>query len=133
MLVLHKLLILNFDNLKCYDGWYSVGSIPWKTVWLSCMKGLSTGHENDVNWKILHRVLSMCVYLSLWGIPNINIYCRKCENAPETIEHIFLECPVANKVWLSFSYLIGALNGEHGFNETFIFIHCYANDIARDI
>ncbi len=41
---------------------------PWSSVWESARKGLSTGFESDISWKIVHRVLKTSAYLKSWGL-----------------------------------------------------------------
>ncbi len=126
------LLKRDFQQPRCYADWYRFSNISWNSVWLSSMKGLSSGEENDVSWKILHWVLPTCVYLNSWGIPNVNIYCRICSNVPETIEHVFVECPVAKGVWLHFSDILKRLSNCNDIvNEKYIFLRCFPVAIGK--
>ncbi len=90
--------------------------INWSTVWSTAMSGLSTGHENDIAWKITHRVLQTLYYLRSWGI-HTDGNCKRCRNVPETIEHAFLHCPIAIETWISFKPLLQKL-GSASFDIT---------------
>ncbi len=127
-----KMLELDFVNPKCYREWINHGIGSWGNVWLSSMKGLSTGFVNDVSWKIIHRVIPTCVYLNSWGIPNVDIYCRRCPFQPETIEHLFLECSTSIQIWTRFHpFLSKLVNSSNIVNSKFIFLHCYPPSVNR--
>ena len=71
-------------------------------MWRSCFDGPSLGHENDVTYLITHRVTKTRLYLKYtWNMPSVNERCTIC-NAPEDIEHLFLNCTSATLVWKHF-------------------------------
>ncbi len=75
-------------------------TFPWKTIWSTSMNSsLSTGYENDVAWKITHRVLKTLDYVKSWGC-RTDGYCKSCPAVPETIKHVFLDCPIAIETWI---------------------------------
>ena len=83
--------------------------LSWPTIWKTSISGISTGHENDVAWKITHRVLKTLDTLRSWGI-KVDGLCKSC-HSPETIEHVFLECPIAIETWIHFKKFILHLGG----------------------
>ncbi len=77
-------------------------TLPWKTIWNTSMNNvLSTGYENDVAWKITHRVLKTLDYIKTWGCKTDGL-CKRCPKRPETIEHIFLRVSYRNRNMDSF-------------------------------
>ena len=79
--------------------------IPWEHV-RSC---LSQGPENDVLWKIYHRVLKTASHLKSWGL-NIPENCDQCQQI-EDINHVFIDCPVAVAVFASLQPIFEQLLG----------------------
>ena len=49
-------------------------------------------------WKIIHRILPTVQLLNYRHI-SIPIQCNFCQQAPETVEHLFLQCSFARAVW----------------------------------
>ncbi len=130
--VYSNLLLSDFEKPRCYAEWFPLQIDSWKSIWLSCMKGLSTGLENDLSWKIVHCVLPTCVYLKSWGLSNVNIYCRRCPNSVETIEHVFLECPVSLDLWKHFSLLLTNLTSiKDTLFRKYIFLHMFPFGLCK--
>ena len=91
----------------------------WKIPWLNSRLGLSSGFENDVLWKIYHRVLKTASYLKSWGL-RISELCDLC-SVVEDIDHVFLSCPVAVDVWKFVRPYISDLLGYFIVSPQFIF------------
>ena len=110
--------------------------IEWKIPWLNSRLGLSSGFENDVLWKIYHRVLKTASYVKSWGL-RISDECDSF-SVVEDIDHIFLLCPIAIATWNSFQPLIVDLVGSFAISRQFLFFfefpmtaHNHANKLAR--
>ena len=74
----------------------------WAAVWCSCFDGPSLGRENDVTYLITQRVIKTGLYLKYtWNMPTVNERCTIC-NTPEDIEHLFINCTSATRVWKHF-------------------------------
>ena len=92
-------------------------SLSWQTIWKTSLSTtLSSGVENDVAWKITHRVLKTLDYVKSWGC-KIDGNCKRCKNVPETLDHVFLECPTAIETWIHFKKILISL-GSPSFNVT---------------
>ena len=61
----------------------------WQIPWEHVRSRLSQGPENDVLWKIYHRVLKTASYLKSWGL-NIPENCDQCHQI-EDIDHVFID------------------------------------------
>ena len=48
--------------------------------------------------RVINRILGTNHYLNKIGASSSSL-CRKCDNAPETLMHIFIECPVTVTLW----------------------------------
>nr|KAJ0226440.1 hypothetical protein LSAT_V11C100039230 [Lactuca sativa] len=59
---------------------------------------LIPGKLNILAWRICHGKLPSMVNLLKLGISLSNL-CKMCNGAPETEEHVFVDCPVAHEVW----------------------------------
>lgn len=72
------------DPVQWYKLVWGKGQIPGVAfvLWLVC--------KGRINTK--DRVLS-------WGLSNFNADCEFCDDAMETINHLFFECAVTKEVW----------------------------------
>ena len=70
----------------------------WSSIWGNAYGGLSTNWEGDLAWKILHRIVKTKSYLHTVQNLDVPEACHRCGRR-ETLNHIFLECPEARKVW----------------------------------
>nr|XP_023927580.1 uncharacterized protein LOC112038979 [Quercus suber] len=72
-----------------------LNSKGWKDIW----KLNANARLKHLLWKIAWEVLSTCVAINnRFSIPSID--CCLCKNAPETLDHIFLQCDWASQIWL---------------------------------
>ena len=110
-----------FDKPLCEFTWQlCLGKQhEWKIQWLNSRLGVSIGFENDVIWKIYHRVLKTASYLKSWG-RRVSENCDIC-TVSEDIEHIFLHCPVTINVWEFIKPYIVNLLGTFEVNPQFLF------------
>ena len=70
----------------------------WQDVFKVCFY---TSNDNNLVWfqlRILYRILGTNSYLNKIGITPSPI-CRKCNEATETLTHIFTECPSVKVFW----------------------------------
>ena len=75
-------------------------------MWRSCFDGPSLGRENDISFLITHRVIKTGLYLKYtWNMTTINELCTIC-NVPEDIEHLFIHCTSATRIWKHFLPLL---------------------------
>nr|KAJ0195447.1 hypothetical protein LSAT_V11C700350330 [Lactuca sativa] len=59
---------------------------------------LILGKLNILAWRICHGKLPSMANLFKFGISSSNL-CIICNGAPETVEHVFVDCPISNEVW----------------------------------
>lgn len=93
--------------------WGSVVGRPinrWASVWRKSRLKLNENKKNDLLWLILHRAVRVRYSLKAWGYIQ-NDKCAIC-NRPETIEHCFLQCPRAVKVWNRLSSTLSKFTSE---------------------
>ena len=98
------LLVLPGVAPRCAGFWGAVLDRPinrWASVWRKSRLKLIENKKSDLIWLLLHRVVRVRYALKSWGYIS-NDRCAIC-NRVETIEHCFLECPRAVKVWDHFS------------------------------
>ncbi len=113
----NHLLILKHQTVepRSQDLWRVLTgnkAITWQTVWnTSLSTTLSIGCENNVAWKLSHWFLKNLNYTGGWGC-RTHGKCKCCENLQETIEHTFLECPVAIETWIHFKPILLCLASE---------------------
>ena len=107
------LLVLPSVVPKSAGFWGSVVGRPinrWASVWRKSRFKLCENKKNDVLWLILHRAVRVRYSLKKWGYIT-NDKCAVCDRV-ETIEHCFLECRRAVRVWSHFSPFISRLAGS---------------------
>ena len=70
----------------------------WKSIFNTCY---FTAHDNSLIWfqlRIIYQILGTGYYLYKIGLSPTPL-CRKCTNNPETLMHLFDECPVVATFW----------------------------------
>ena len=98
---------------RCAGFWGSVVGRPinrWASVWRKSRLKLNENKKNDLLWLILHRAVRVRYSLKSWGYID-NDKCTVCDRV-ESIEHCFLECSRAARVWSHFSPLLSRLSGS---------------------
>ena len=104
------LLVLLTAAPRCTGFWGAVVDRPinrWASVWRKSRLKLIENKNNDLIWLLIHRVLCVRYALRSWGYIN-NDKCAICSRV-ETIEHCFLECARAVKVWDHFAPFLDRL------------------------
>ena len=119
--IYNQIISLSSQPPLCEFSWtISLGKdIEWKIPWLNSRLGLSSGFENDVLWKIYHRVLKTASYVKSWGL-RISDQCDYCP-VIEDIDHIFLRCPIAVATWNYFQPIIVDLIGSFAISARMLF------------
>ena len=92
-------------------GWspYLGFRLDTSAYWPLVRDGLCENFKNDLTWLIAMRGVKVRDSLCNWGYINSD-RCAVC-NRKETIDHCFLNCKRAKRVWASFCPLISALIG----------------------
>ena len=69
-------------------------------------------HENNIYFKILHRVLyvNQKIYDNAYNKNNLTPFCNNCKTKRETILHALYECTNKYKIWKHFLQIIDKLN-----------------------
>lgn len=80
-------------------------------MWRKSRLKLNENKKNDLLWLILHRAVRVRYSLKAWGYKIQNDKCAIC-NRPETIEHCFLKCPRAVRVWNRLSPILSKFSSE---------------------
>ena len=96
-------LSCQFVNENLRNKWNCVLNITlddnsWDKIYKNCFK---TVGRNDLIWlqfRILQRILGTRAYMSKINMIQ-NPTCRFCQSSPETIEHIFIFCPIVADFW----------------------------------
>ena len=70
----------------------------WSTVYLLLHKTTQDTHLKWFQTRILHRILATNTYLFKIGIAD-NELCNFCKVQPESLEHLFWECPITKVFW----------------------------------
>ena len=92
---------------------------PWSAVWSRLHQhGLDRSHRL-LAWQILHVVVPCGASLAFWTLSqgeqctDEEIMCPHCQpqHIPETITHMFLECPIAAALWQWVAQLWAAFSG----------------------
>ena len=86
--------------------------LPWKWIWQNTFNSYNMPHENNVYFKILHRVLyvNQKTYDNAYNKNNLTPFCNNCKTKRETILRALYECTNKYKIWKHFLQIIDKLN-----------------------
>ena len=85
-------------------------NFKWSTVYLLTHKVTQDTQLKWLQTRILHRILATNTFLFKIGLRD-NELCTFCNIMPETIEHLFWECPISKSFWLDLTeWLKGKCN-----------------------
>ena len=86
--------------------------LSWKWMWQNTFTSYNMPHENNIYFKILHRVLyvNQKVYHHTYNKNNLSPFCNNCKRKRETILHALYECTDKYKIWKHFFQIINKLN-----------------------
>ncbi|XP_039028563.1 uncharacterized protein LOC120162494 [Hibiscus syriacus] len=83
------------------------GNFQWsKWVW----SGLVPPRVQTFLWQLSHHKVAVRVELKKRGVPLENVLCPLCLKDEETIQHLFLLCPVVRELWNRFLRLWDVLS-----------------------
>ena len=71
----------------------------WQNIHLICFKTIQDNHIIWLQYRIIHRILGTKVLLHKMK-KSENNHCRLCNRMPETLIHIFTECPYSTEIWV---------------------------------
>ncbi|KAE8716020.1 hypothetical protein F3Y22_tig00110156pilonHSYRG00217 [Hibiscus syriacus] len=78
----------------------SRGNFQWSSwVW----SGFAAPKVQTFLWQLSHYKVVVRVELKKRGVPLENVLCPLCLKADETIQHLFIVCPIAGELWSSLS------------------------------
>ena len=113
---------------NCEYKWdvYFEKELHWKTVWSNLNKNFAKRKAKQISWKILHQIVYTENKLKKIGYSS-NGKCHFCKTEYETLEHLFVNCPVVKQMWDQVNnafQMYNALNGlQHAdINEETIII-----------
>ena len=85
--------IAEFGHIHSYR-WYKIYQLLYKTT-------ISTS-ARWFQFRLLHRILATNTFLHKIGIVTSNL-CSFCKRDPETISHLFYQCPIISNFWMNVS------------------------------
>ena len=94
---------LQFQTLPFKTKWETVvddklDHEDWKAIYKHCFKVIQ---DNEIIWlqyRIINRILGTKSLLFKIKKSTNNL-CRFCKNSPETISHVFIQCPIVHNFW----------------------------------
>ena len=94
--------------------------LPWKCMWQNTFTSYNMPHENNIYFKILHRVLyvKQKIYDNAYNKNNLSPFCNNCKTKRETILHALYECTDKYKIWKHFFQIINKLNSAAKMTST---------------
>jgi hypothetical protein len=99
--------VLNSNNERpnCCSKWEQ--RLNDDINWHSCFVNIKKINEVNMKWfqmRIVHRILGTNVVLHRMGVAN-NENCVYCLGTRDSIDHIFWDCPIAQRFWEQFTNL----------------------------
>ena len=73
--------------------------LDWKQIWINAFNAYNIPYENNLYYKILHRIIyvNQKTYDNAKQKNNKSPLCDICQKANETIIHAFYECKIRKK------------------------------------
>ena len=127
-----SILALVYSGILPALAWNAALAKPrqWQIPWEHIRSRLSQGPEDDVLWKIYHRVLKTASYLKSWGL-NIPENCDQCQQI-EDINHVFIDCPIAVAVFTPLQPIFEQLLGTFSVLPSLVIFFEFPNGINRN-
>ena len=99
------------ENLLCERFWQttlnmSINDNKWPNIYKACFQTVSDNYIKWFQYKIFHQILGTKDYLCKINLTGTKS-CRLCNDAPETVKHLFSECVKTYKLWSIISQLSG--------------------------
>ena len=91
-------LQLKFKNKWSDNLNENIPSQEWNLIFRACFKTVSDNHLIWFQYRIIHRILGTQKLLFQMKIMP-NPLCSFCQTEPETLCHLFLECPSTQSLW----------------------------------
>ena len=76
----------------------NINEVQWKKIFRPCFKTIKTSDFIWFQYRIINRILETRSFLHKVKISS-NPNCIYCDSSPETIEHLFLNCPFVADFW----------------------------------
>ena len=98
--VVYDIFIKTKDSPTCIEKWNSYCSYPlnWKQIFAKVCRTTSDVHLKWFQYRLIHRLIPTQRYLFLIKISNSSM-CTFCGSEPETISHLFWDCPFVQRFW----------------------------------
>ena len=87
-------------------------ALNWKQIWKNTFKAYNIPYENNLYYKLLHRILyiNQKTYDNDKRKNNVSPMCDRCNKYNETLIHVFYNCRNRKKIWNTFEPIIKKLN-----------------------
>ena len=84
--------------------------VPWKWMWQNIFNCYNIPQENNIYFKILHRVLyvNQKICDNAYKRNNLTPFCNNSKTKRETILHALYECTDKYKIWIHFLQISAA-------------------------
>ena len=86
-------------------------TIDFTAAWKTANNNRISPRPRDLGWQIVHTVLPVHFYLYSLNITKI-LTCPLCQADSETLQHLFLFCPIVRPVWLVLDGWLSAIWGK---------------------
>ena len=83
-----------------YEHLFPTHDLPWKDIYLLPRSVTLDSKMGEFQYKVLSRILYTNKVLHKMGIVN-SPACTFCHVSDESLEHLFLHCPISSVFWLS--------------------------------
>ena len=101
-------------------------------MWQNTFNSYNMPHENNIYFKILHRVLfvNQKIYHNAYNKNNLSPFCNNCKTKRETILQALYKCTDKYKIWKNFFHIITTLNNAVKMTTTICVL--ILNALAKD-
>ena len=93
-----EILHLKFKNKWSDDLNENITNQEWNLIFRRCFKTVSDNHLIWFQYRIIHRILGTRKLLYQMNIVP-NPLCSICQTEPESLCHLFLQCPSTQSLW----------------------------------
>ena len=84
-----------------YTDFFSEHSLEWREIYSLPFKVVLDTKSREFQYKILHRFLTTNILLKKMGKVD-SIECSFCGTMDESLEHLFVSCPIITTLWNDF-------------------------------
>ena len=98
---IYQILIKNDIVPTSQRKWHNellINVLNWENIYSSIYKCTKDTNIRWFQFRLIHRILSTNVFLNKIGIKDSNS-CSFCNNNPETLIHLFYDCPHVKHFW----------------------------------